>query len=623
MNRFRRHIFGWLLLVLIAASCLWLSGCFEEYSCTEIGCEDNLICDTQTGTCEKSVSSCVQSDCPEGLVCDSASGECRAQGARCVDASCPTHQVCNAQTGYCEARTNCELDPCTGAAEQCDPTSGRCVALNCDAEHACPTAFYCSSGGICRAGCRTGDEDGCAQGEFCRSATEENIGQCRKECHGDRECALGQVCRDAEGGASCEPEARCDADDDCRDEGVCVEHICRAPPCTSNADCADGEACERASGICIGGGCQEDIHAPNQRVEQAVELRPGTYSQLQVCPLRSDWFALNLRSSDFLSIRLEHSNEVDLDLFIYNSSGDLLASNQQTSIITRLEMHATTTQTVNLQVKGVRSESAPYTLRIQRNPDQTFCRDDSFEENDQPDMATVLPTGLNIEVERPINLCGPDVDWFVLPGLQSAQGLEIGQSDAGSEVSVDLFTPDGQRFALRGTETSGSQPLYLARLGSAGDYYIRASSVFSNSIPYTVRTLVRPEMDCAQAGQHTQPAQADPVAPNVVSRRPFCPLESGWEVDWLALSTPTSAGELSARVVVVGDLPKLDITLFRATNDAPELMRKAQFDGERYNLKIPVNADENYLIRISTNAPVERIIEGVDYQLFYRFESSD
>lgn len=623
MNDLRKHIFGCFFLVLLTTVSTWLGGCFDEYPCTEIGCEGDLICNAQTGGCEEFVSSCVQTGCAEGLICDSGSGECRAPGARCVDDSCPAHQACNAQTGYCEARSNCELDPCNGAAEQCDAASGQCVPLECDAQNPCPTAFYCDNRGLCRAGCLLDDEDGCVSGEFCRGAPGESVGQCRKECHGDQECPLGQRCRDAGGSASCEPEPRCDSDDDCRDEGVCYDHICRAPPCVSDADCAVNQACERPSGMCIGGDCEEDIHAPNQRVEQAVELQPGTYSQLQICPLRADWFALKLRSSDFLRVRMEHGAEVDLDLFVYDQNGKLLAANQQTGSVTRLEMHATETHTVNLRVAGVGNASAPYSLRIQRNPDQTFCRDDSFEENDRASDAAQLPTGPNILFERTLELCGPDVDWFVLPSLDADQGLEVGQSDSDSEVQIELYTPDGEQFTLRGDALSGSRPFYMARLGSAGDYYIRASSVYANSLPYQLSTRVRPPMECDQPGAHALPADAEYLAPNVVSRRAFCPLDQAWEVEWLALETTTVPGELSARVVVVGELPALDIALFKKENELLELMRSAQFDGERYNLRLPVAAGEKYLIRMSTDAPLERILESVDYQVFYRFESAE
>lgn len=625
MNDFKIHLLNCFFWLLLALASLVLTGCFDEYPCTEIGCAGDLICNAETGACEDFVSSCVPGagDCAQGLICDEASGECRAPGARCVDDSCPTHQVCNAQTGYCEARSNCELDPCTGAAEQCDPQSGQCVALECDAENPCPTAFYCASGGVCRAGCRVDDEDGCVAGEFCRAGAEELIGQCRKECHDDHECPLGQLCRDAGGGASCEPEARCAVDADCRDTGVCVEHICRAPPCVSDADCGENEACELTTGLCIGGDCAEDIHAPNQHVEQAAPLGPGNYAQLQICALRSDWFRLELRSSDFLRVRLEHSPAVDLDLFIYDLNGHLLAANQQTGGVTHLEMYATQTQTVHLEVKGVGSQAAPYSLRVQRNPEQTYCRDDAFEENDTPADATPLPTGANLAVERPLQLCGGDVDWFVLPSLDAAQGLEIAQSEADSEVLLDLFTPDGEYFPLPGSDTADPGIFYMARLGHPGDYYIRATSIFSNPRPYWLRTRVRPPMDCEQAGAHALPADAEPLAPNVVSRRAFCPLDQAWEVEWLALETTTVPGELSARVVVVGELPALDIALFKKENELLELMRSAQFDGERYNLRLPVAAGEKYLIRISTAAPLGRILESVDYQVFYRFESAE
>jgi hypothetical protein len=622
MTKRRRHIWGAILLLLTTLAALSFASCFSDYPCTEIGCAGDLVCNELTGSCEEFVNSCVQNGCADGLTCDEATGECRAPGARCVDDNCPAHQVCNAQTGYCEARTNCELDPCAGPAEQCDPTSGRCIPLNCDAEHPCPAAFYCSSGGVCRAGCRIGDEDGCADGEFCRGAVDQLIGQCREQCYDDRECPLGQVCRDSGGGSSCEPEAPCESDGDCRGEGVCFEHICRAPPCTSDQDCSGDQACYRPTGVCVGGGCEEDIHAPNQLVENAVELRPGRYAQLRICPLRSDWFALDLRSSDLVSLRLEHRAGADLDIFVYGPSGRLLASNQQTGPVTSLEMRSRTSQTVRVQISGTTTEPETYDLNVQRNPGQTYCRDDSLEENDRPAAASVLPTDPKTSVEVALKLCGDDADWFVLPALSADQGLEIGRSEPESEIAIDLFTPDGERFALEPKDSMSSPAFYIARLGAAGDYLLRVRSIYSNSASYRLGTRVLAPMECEDAGDFDEAADAAALPVNAVSRLAFCPLEDGWEVDWLALAKPQAAGELSARVVAVGDHPALDIALFEQTADALNLVRSAAVAEDSYNIRVPVEAGESYLLRLSSSAPLGRIVQGVDYQVFYRFESS-
>src|SRR5699024_10958350 len=116
--------------------------------------------------------------------------------------------------------------------------------------------------------------------------------------------------------------------------------------------------------------------------------------------------------------------------------------------VTRLELRSQTTQTVYLRVAGDTPEAQTYELSIERNPRQALCEDDSFEENDHPADASILPTDAGAILEVSLKLCGDDPDWFVLPDLLATQGLEIGRAEADSQVAIDVYTPDGRRFEL-------------------------------------------------------------------------------------------------------------------------------------------------------------------------------
>jgi hypothetical protein len=606
-------------LIVLAAAALW--SCFPEYSCTEIGCNTGLQCNAESGKCEELRQSCQQTGCPAGRVCDASAGVCRSEGARCVDNSCPSRQVCNAQTGFCEARSNCQIDPCVSAAEQCDAISGRCIPRTCADDSTCPSAYHCSETGECRTGCRVGADQACPRDQFCRASLGESIGQCRESCHADQDCPLGQWCQQTRDGSTCESQ-RCESDTDCRGEGVCLDNICHAPPCGADDDCQRNEICDLPTGTCLSADCEEDIHAPNQRLADAVELQPGSYSELRICPGKSDWFRFQMRSSDAFEFRLEHSPGVDLDIFVYDPQGYLLSANQQTGAVTTLTMLSEQTQQATVQIRSMATANASYDLRVDRNPTDIFCRDDTSEENDHPGQAVALPTDTTAPFEASLGLCGADEDWFILPGLRRDQGLVVAHSQASPGVIVDLYTPDNEIFELRRDSTDTAE-LRIERLGAAGDYLLRARSWLNRSGSYRLRTQLLEPFSCPQANAHNTTDSAAQLVPDDVNIFAFCPLEQGWEVDFLELPASAEAGTLTAQVVAVGDLPDLDVVLFEQTDQGLVALRSGVRSQSYYQLNAPTQADTTYMLRISANGDPGRIVDGVDYQVSYSYESSD
>jgi hypothetical protein len=386
------------------------------------------------------------------------------------------------------------------------------------------------------------------------------------------------------------------------------------------------------TGTCVGGDCEEDIHAPNQRIADAAELQTGSYSELQICAGKSDWFQLHMRSSDTFEFRLEHESGVDLDISVFDSQGYLLGANQQTGPVTTLSILSEHAQQATIQIKNTDTANASYDLVVTRNPAQSFCRDDTSEENDHPGQAVVLPTDTQAPFEASLAMCGADHDWFILPGLTSDQGLIVAYSQASPGIYIDLLTPDNEIFELNRDDSSDAEELHIERLGADGDYLLRAYSRLSRSGTYRLRTQLIEPFVCPQAGAHSTADAAVPITPNAVKLLAFCPLDQGWEVDFLDLSPPTDSATLTAQVVAVGDLPELDIVLFKSDSGGLTPLRSAASASNSttgtgaqnyYQLRAPAEPGTNYVLRVSANGEPGRIVDGVDYQVFYRYESSD
>lgn len=596
------------------------SGCFDASSCAEIGCEDDLVCNEASGECEEVDRSCEQTGCPSGQTCDESSGACRSQGVECAEDSCPSRQVCNAQTGYCQARGDCQTAECRSPAEECDAATGQCVPRSCDEDDECGEGHHCSNDGECRPGCRPGRRDACPDGEFCRADSGETIGECREHCQSDEECPLGLICEEADDGASCEREPACETDDDCRGDGVCIDDLCQPPPCDSNDTCGDEQVCDRSTGRCVAADCDDDFLAPNQTRREAAALHFESYTDLTLCAGTSDWFELSVSRAQAIELRLEHRPEADLDIAAYDEHNRLIAANQQTGPASTLAFISEQDQTVTIEVSAQTDRNETYDLRARRAP-QASCEDDAAEPNDHPGQATGLPTDTDETFESQYAICGGDEDWFALPDLSADNRLEVTTLEADDHIALELYTPDGDTLTAEANES-----LELARLGADGDYLLRVHSRRAESGSYRLETRVRRSMTCMEVAKHDSPDEARFVASNSVHALPLCPLDNRWDRHWLQLDGADDRdNRLVAQIVAAEDLPKLDVDLYAQTDrgDTPERVRSATLEGETYHVRAALDPQQTYFLRVAAAGQPGRVLDDVDYQLFYRFDPSD
>ncbi|MFB6375390.1 MAG: dickkopf-related protein, partial [Bradymonadaceae bacterium] len=431
-------------------------------------------------------------------------------------------------------------------------------------------------------GCRL-ERPNCPSGQRCWQVTE-TTGQCLNRCTAHRDCPHGQYCDSRDGNSVCRPEPPCDSDEQCiRSDEVCRNGSCRAPPCQSNEDCPPGQACDRATGLCVGGDCSEDSFAPNQTRAEATGLDFETYTGLQLCPGRSDWFSLQVESAESIAIRLEHPAESDVDMSVFGGDGDLIALNQQAPTRDRGPATATVAfvaeraQTIDVRIyTDARSAagtdgdepapsvltSASYKLTVERAED-LLCQDDRSEENDVRSEAEQLPSQLGSAPAYPfLKICGGDTDWFRLPDIRRRAQLDAQLRNAPSHIELEILSEQGRRFVRRPNDA-----FHLWRNPTQQNWYFRVASTRQASAGYNLTYAIEVPWECPRAGAHSDAASARSVAPEQRTTFLLCPADPGWEDDWIALDTPTSDTYLELHVFEKSGSPPLEVTVFERKGD--------------------------------------------------------
>lgn len=607
MERFFPYI---LCLISLTA----LPGCPISITCEDLGCPLGQRCSLDSGECVPVSRQCSDDPdiCRADEVCDVESGECRPERLQCTEQfTCPDGQSCNASSGFCEPAFRCESNADCGTAERCDDVTQQCDPLPCTEDDACPASYICGGENTCSPGCRPGT-DGCRQNQFCRVLSDATEGRCVPNCTQDTDCPYGQFCALGAGTASsCVKEPPCLVDSGCRLDEVCLDGTCAQPPCSSNGECLETQLCDTSTGTCRSATCDDDNFGqptPNDSLETAFGLEEGTYTQLTLCPGRSDWFALDARSSDIILVRLQKREvEPDLDLFIYDADGNPLVANQQPGAVSSVKFGAGRDQVVFIEIRGREFESSSYDLTITTEP----CRNDPFEENDSIAEATSVPSSIGVPTELALLACGFDEDWFRLPISDDSNGLRVERVSGTPDLRVDLFTPDGEILVVE-----RDVPVTMLHVGTAGDYLVRAYGALGQAGSYRLAFETLPPWNCPGLGEHAAAAQAAVVPSDATYVDQLCPAADAWEIDWLALPVDQD-GVIDVTVIPSGGAPSLDVTLLRGDGAELNVVRNAVVIGEAYRLEAAVTATEQWYLRVSSPETPGRVIESPMYEVAY------
>lgn len=273
--------------------------------CKEIGCENNMVCNPETGICTRvrpgdggAGEDITDVSPPDGGVEDIYVDA----GRGCIDTGCPCDMFCNASTMVCEAGCRFDTDCCIGKCANgrcesasrcfsdsdcsstpktpyCERTSGVCV--ECKEDYQCPNSTCDKSTYKCRAvppgtiGDNCDDSTfKCSSGQFC---IKESLGMgfvggyCSMDCTNYDNCPydwdldINSICVQV----ASNPAQRwclreCYRDSDCRSEYVCYplnsyEGVCW-PRCNNpGRKCPSGYVCNPATGFCEG---TQDVEEP-------------------------------------------------------------------------------------------------------------------------------------------------------------------------------------------------------------------------------------------------------------------------------------------------------------------------------------------------------------------------
>lgn len=256
--------------VCTADSCAGPDGCSHQPT-TEASCDDGDLCTggdaCVDGNCKGAAIDCSDDNPCTADLCAATDGcvHLSAAGTPCDDGdACTTADTCSLANACTGTALNCDDDNvCT--ADVCSATLG-CVhkpasGQSCDDGNACTKADTCATGN-CQGlviSCDDGDgctTDGCAKATGCHHSPATGVA-----CNDADSCTKADVCTNG----NCQGAAiNCDDSDACTSDacaaGSCSHTplfggACGTPPCSTNADCDDGNPC--LADVCVlpGGTC--------------------------------------------------------------------------------------------------------------------------------------------------------------------------------------------------------------------------------------------------------------------------------------------------------------------------------------------------------------------------------
>lgn len=259
-----------------------LDGCNAE-CLLELGepCIGNAACASGLCDADSDVCTCADDDdCALGQTCDTAPDPnvCVAPG--CGNGMLDTGESCddgNTQAGDgCDETCRLELgeecdEPADCASGSCDGVDGTC---ECNQENDCDEGEVCnqmpSPNECVEPGCGDGqldqseacDDGNTVAGDGCNAECLIEVGE---DCDSDDVCASG-LCDPMDGSCACDEDADCEEGelcDDERDPNQCVSMECGngvvdAGEACDDGNLADGDGCDAACLVELGGDCDSD-----------------------------------------------------------------------------------------------------------------------------------------------------------------------------------------------------------------------------------------------------------------------------------------------------------------------------------------------------------------------------
>lgn len=236
--------------------------------------------------------------------------------------------------------------------------------------------------------------------------------------------------------------------------------------------------------------CVTDSLEPNDFLDEAPVVSPGTTLGLTLCPGELDLFYVTVPMGQVLDARISFVHEAgDLDLYVFDEAGEeLLGSSESVTDNESVLVSVEQTRKLLVVVAGYEYASNDYSLTIALPEASQVCIEDGFAPNQHPDEALMMPPW---DYEG-LTLCPDSQDWFAV-GLNGGETLRVGLATPSVQsLQVELEMSNGLELACE-QATSAEGVEWVCRVPGAGNVLIGVSG--SLAVPLSYDLLLAVEED--------------------------------------------------------------------------------------------------------------------------------
>jgi len=226
-----------------------------------------------------------------------------------------------------------------------------------------------------------------------------------------------------------------------------------------------------------------DAFAGNDSALSAATLSEGSYSGLQVCEAKEDWFKVQAAAGSQVTVtaRFRHADG-DLDMSAYDSNGGDLGSSAGTSDQERI-IAVVPAEGLFIKVYGYSGATNAYELDVELGGGQGCS--DQFVGNSNRDRAALVAAGSYADLQ----VCSGSEDWYRVDLAEGAQAqVSIRFVNADGDLDLEAHRADGTKLAA---STSTADEEAVTETVPAGGLFIRVYGYSGAANSYSLKVEQR------------------------------------------------------------------------------------------------------------------------------------
>jgi len=215
--------------------------------------------------------------------------------------------------------------------------------------------------------------------------------------------------------------------------------------------------------------CVNDSYETNGDMSLATDIKFGIIDSLMICSGDEDWFKIELKDEDLLSVSALFSHTLgDIDMRLFRADSSPLKSSVSSDDNESFSWIADSDGVYYISVKGDKiTDENSYRLEISVN-NQTVCLDDSMENNDSLETSYPVISGSY----QGNTLCRTDEDWYSI-ALNKYETLNIDLYFSHADGDIDLRVVDSAKQVKMASVSKDDNETISWPVSETGTYYIR------------------------------------------------------------------------------------------------------------------------------------------------------